>query len=153
MMSCSKSRDCETEIDWLGRAVSGEVIKHRSVGPSLVEAQIRCVPQLPSEGDECGTDRREVVFWNFPEVTIQPSALARAEPREQGLRKQPIHLRLKPADAKQDKATAAAGIPLIRWKVKAIPDDLAIREAIPKPAPKPDKSPVTALAGVASPDH
>jgi hypothetical protein len=54
------------------------------------------------------------------------------------------------ADAKKDKATAAAGIPLIRWKVKAIPDDLAIREAIPKPAPNPSKSPVASPAAVAA---
>jgi very-short-patch-repair endonuclease len=52
------------------------------------------------------------------------------------------------ADAKKDKATAAAGIPLLRWKVKAIPDDLAIREAIPKPAPKPAESPVATPAAV-----
>jgi hypothetical protein len=48
------------------------------------------------------------------------------------------------ADAKKDRATAAAGIPLIRWNVKAIPDDAAIRDAIPKPAPKPSSSPVVA---------
>jgi hypothetical protein len=39
---------------------------------------------------------------------------------------------------------------LIRWKVKAIPDDLAIREAIPKAAPKPDRSPVAAPVTVAA---
>jgi len=52
------------------------------------------------------------------------------------------------SDAKKDRATAAAGIPLIRWKVKAIPDDLAIREAIPKLPPKPDKSPGAAPVAV-----
>ena len=52
------------------------------------------------------------------------------------------------ADAKKDKATAAAGIPLIRWKVKAIPDDLAIREAMPKPVPRPDRGPVAAPAAL-----
>jgi hypothetical protein len=53
------------------------------------------------------------------------------------------------ADTKKDKATAAAGIPLIRWKVKAIPDDLAIREAIPKPAVDPGKIPVAVQLAVA----
>lgn len=34
------------------------------------------------------------------------------------------------ADAKKDKALAAAGIPLIRWNVKAIPDEGTIQRAL-----------------------
>jgi hypothetical protein len=34
------------------------------------------------------------------------------------------------ADAKKERASAAAGIPLIRWNVKALPDDDAIRSAV-----------------------
>jgi hypothetical protein len=34
------------------------------------------------------------------------------------------------ADAKKERASAAAGIPLIRCKVKGLPDDAAIRSAV-----------------------
>jgi very-short-patch-repair endonuclease len=34
------------------------------------------------------------------------------------------------ADAKKDKALAAAGIPIIRWNVKAIPDEGTIQRAL-----------------------
>ena len=37
-------------------------------------------------------------------------------------------------DAKKDRASAAAGIRLIRWRVKALPDDAAIRQPIEEPA-------------------
>lgn len=50
-------------------------------------------------------------------------------------------------DAKKSKATAAAGVPLIRWHVKSLPDDDAIRSAFaekptapaiePSPGPRP----------------
>ncbi len=43
------------------------------------------------------------------------------------------------ADAKKDKALAAAGIRMIRWQVKAIPDQSAIQAALlPTPAFKPE---------------
>jgi hypothetical protein len=36
------------------------------------------------------------------------------------------------ADAKKERASAAAGIPLIRWNVKALPNDATIRSAVLK---------------------
>jgi very-short-patch-repair endonuclease len=33
-------------------------------------------------------------------------------------------------DAKKDKATAAAGIRLLRWHVKSLPDETAVRQAV-----------------------
>lgn len=40
------------------------------------------------------------------------------------------------ADAKKDRATAAAGIRLVRWNVKNLPDDAAIRAAVAPVAPQ-----------------
>jgi len=37
------------------------------------------------------------------------------------------------ADAKKDRASAAAGIRLVRWNVKALPDDTEIRAAVAGP--------------------
>ena len=39
------------------------------------------------------------------------------------------------ADAKKSRASAAAGVRLIRWNVKALPDDVAIRAAVAPAAP------------------
>ncbi len=36
------------------------------------------------------------------------------------------------ADAKKGRATAAAGIPLIRWQATALPDETSIRQALAK---------------------
>lgn len=36
------------------------------------------------------------------------------------------------ADAKKGRATAAAGIPLIRWQASALPDETSIRQALAK---------------------
>ena len=36
------------------------------------------------------------------------------------------------ADAKKERATAAAGIPLIRWRASALPDEPSIRQALAK---------------------
>lgn len=36
------------------------------------------------------------------------------------------------ADAKKERATAAAGIPLIRWQASALPDETLIRQALAK---------------------
>jgi len=36
------------------------------------------------------------------------------------------------ADAKKEKALSAAGVPLIRWKVSALPDEATIRQAFVK---------------------
>jgi very-short-patch-repair endonuclease len=50
--------------------------------------------------------------------------------------------RRKAADAKKGRALSAAGIKLVRWEVRALPDDLSIRTALLRgPALNPDSSP------------
>jgi very-short-patch-repair endonuclease len=44
-------------------------------------------------------------------------------------------------DKKKDKATAAAGIRMIRWQVKGLPDEVAIRAAFAQSQPVPLKGP------------